>query len=145
MEREYFYWIDSEGRLWHDGTELLEPRFLDFFFRRLRRNELGRHVEFPFLSECGKERNFVRSAERPIVFRKLERNGLLYAGTLHVAFDPGALRVSADARLWHPAPVGDLGLLGRRIVLELGDAIREQDGHYVLAWDGMAHAIRRAR
>ena len=46
-----------------------EQQFLKFFFTRLKVNDLGRfHQDFPYLSPCGRERNFVRCDDLPIVF-----------------------------------------------------------------------------
>lgn len=46
-----------------------EKKFLVFFFQRLRRNETGRYEdEFPFVSPCGRERNFIRCDDTPIVY-----------------------------------------------------------------------------
>ncbi len=39
--REYFYRIDASGRLSHEGSELSDPAFLDFFFSRLVPNKPG--------------------------------------------------------------------------------------------------------
>ena len=140
--REYFYWIDRQGSLFHDGSELVDARFLDFFFRRLKANDTGLHPDHEWVSPCGPELNFARCAVTPIVFRKLAAGRqLLYAGTLHVPFEPGALHVSEDGRLWHPAPVGERGLLGANITLRLGASIREEPGGYVLEWDGTEHVL----
>ena len=49
-----------------------DKHFLVFFFTRLRRNESGRYQDdFPFLSLCGRERNFLRCDDRPLVFTHL--------------------------------------------------------------------------
>lgn len=46
-----------------------DKQFLVFFFRRLRLNNTGRYSQdFPFVSLCGRERNFVRCDDLPIVF-----------------------------------------------------------------------------
>lgn len=43
--------------------------FLKFFFDRLKRNESNRYADtFPFISICGRERNFIRCDDLPIVF-----------------------------------------------------------------------------
>lgn len=43
-----------------------------FFFRNLKKNNTGRYIdEFPFLSICGIERNFVRCDDLPLVFTKV--------------------------------------------------------------------------
>lgn len=46
-----------------------EKQFLTFFFKRLKKNDSGRYMEdFPYLSLCGKERNFIRCDDLPVVF-----------------------------------------------------------------------------
>lgn len=140
--REYFYEIDQQGRLLHGGTELSDPRFLDFFFRRLRDNDTGRHGAWPFLSPCGLEHNFVRAADRPIVFQRLADGRLGYAANLWIVFEPAELRVSGTGRLYHPAPVGGFGLLASALALRLGEDVREQQPGYVLRWSGQDYPIR---
>ena len=140
--REYFYDVDLFGRLLHDGGELTEPRFLDFFFKRLRPNDTGRFGDYPFLSPCAGELNFVRAVDRPIVFRRLNGDKLVYAATLTFFFEPGALRVSAGGRLYHPAPVGEVGLLHSHLALQLGERIRQQGAHYVLQQGDQEFPIR---
>ena len=144
--REYFYDVDLRGQLFHDGTQLTEPRFLDFFFKRLRKNDTGRFPEHPFLSPCAGELNFVRADDRPIVFHDLHtrRSGeeLVYAASLAVPFAPDQLRVSPAGRLYHPAPVGGLGLMHSRLALLLGEDVREQDGGYVLHRGGRDYRMQ---
>ena len=140
--REYFYDVDLSGRLLHDGTELCDPRFLDFFFKRLRENDTGRFPEFGFLSPCAGELNFVRAEDRPIVFHRLRDNQLIYAAGLEQLFEPAELRVSAKGRLYHPASVGSFGLLHSRLALVLGEDIREGGGGYVLRRDEQDYRIQ---
>ena len=74
--REYFYYIDHQGQLFLDDTKnknfitcFKDVHFLSFFFRMLKTNNYGRYAqEFPYVSLCGKERNFVRCDDVPIVF-----------------------------------------------------------------------------
>jgi len=75
--REYFYYIDHNGMLFLDDSKMKhftaaikEKKMLEFFFSRLKMNETGRYSEFKYFSPCGRERNFVRSDDRPIVFTK---------------------------------------------------------------------------
>ena len=155
MAREYFYSVDVHGRLWHAGTELADAGFLDAFFRRLRDNDTGRHLDFPFLSPCAGELNFVAAADRPIVYRRLvpDLGGgtgvgpvhLLHAGTLTVPFDPAALRVSAAGRLYHPAPVGGHGLLAAALTLGLAEQLVDSDAAsgFALRRGGRTHPLRR--
>lgn len=55
-----------------------DKQFLVFFFKRLKRNDTNRYQnEFPYLSICGRERNFIRCDDFPIVFKEIlaEDNG----------------------------------------------------------------------
>ncbi|KAJ8979030.1 hypothetical protein NQ317_003133 [Molorchus minor] len=65
--REYFYYVDHQGMLFLDDARMKnftscfkEKKFLKFFFDRLRLNTTGRYKEFPFVSLCGRERNFCK-------------------------------------------------------------------------------------
>lgn len=74
--REYFYYIDHQGMLFLDDARMKnftscfkEIKFLKFFFTMLRMNTSDRYKdEFKYLSLCGKERNYVRCDDQPIVF-----------------------------------------------------------------------------
>jgi len=127
FQREYFYSIDKKGRLSHDGTELTDETFLDFFYERLKQNDTGVHAEYPFVSPCGHEMNFVRVTEggSPIVFTRLDAGRLFYAPSLFVEFDPDALRFAGSAAdaLLHPSPVGGYGRLRSDLVMELSQCI----------------------
>jgi len=74
--REYFYYIDHHGQLFLDDARIKnftscfkDKEFLLFFFQRLKLNDTGNYEdEFPYLSPCGRERNYVRCDDVPIVF-----------------------------------------------------------------------------
>lgn len=96
--REYFYYIDHNGmvrelifllhftnlslnvhlvpQLFLDDAKMKnftscfkDKKFLQFFFHRLRTNETGRYQDdFPYLSICGRERNYIRCDDLPIVY-----------------------------------------------------------------------------
>ncbi len=148
--RDYFYHVDLQGQLLHEGSLLADSDFLDFFFRRLRPNQTGAHLDHPYVSPCGRERNYLQAEDRPIVFQHLHdhlhagvEGGVLgYAGSLSLPFDPTALRVSAQGRLYHPAPVGDLGLLHSRLALQLGAQVEERQGAYYLCLGSNRFLIR---
>lgn len=99
--RHYFYYIDHEGQLFlddsrmknftscfkgnyyrlqykHDNninvtmTHFPEKRFLTFFYRNLRPNTTQHHPDFPYISDCGVEQNFLRCDDRPFVFTQLD-------------------------------------------------------------------------
>ena len=66
--REYFYYIDHQGQLFLDDAKVKnfiscfqEKDFLAFFFKKVRLNTTGRYEkEFPYVSPCGREKNFIR-------------------------------------------------------------------------------------
>lgn len=122
--KKYFYSIDLQGRVFLEevspkniATSLKNPKFLDFFFTNLKKcsdrdlSLLPAAVrdDYPYVSHCGVERNFVRPADAVIVFHSLERNTtngeklcLFYGGMMHQDFDPRHLAVSrTTGRLYH--------------------------------------------
>ncbi len=72
-----------------------EQKFLDFFFKNLRIAETQRHNEdFKFVSNCGREKNYLKCDDLPFVATHLdESNDLLQINNLRSAewslkFDP---------------------------------------------------------
>ena len=51
---------------------ITDKKFLAFFFKRLKVNSTDRYSEdFPFVSPCGKELNYIRCDDVPLVFTHL--------------------------------------------------------------------------
>uniref|UniRef100_A0A6G5ACC2 Uncharacterized protein n=1 Tax=Rhipicephalus microplus TaxID=6941 RepID=A0A6G5ACC2_RHIMP len=116
---------------------LQRKKFLEFFFRRLQYNDTGKYTaEFPFISPCGREMNFVRCDDLPFVFTHIVQlpeeskepgsKGFLlhnYAGNLlKVEFTPQHLCMPAGTgRVYHPAPerAGGVGLIRSLLAIEL--------------------------
>ncbi|XP_061636302.1 UPF0598 protein C8orf82 homolog [Phyllopteryx taeniolatus] len=137
--REYFYYIDHQGQLFLDDTKVKnfvtcfkDKQFLVFFFSRLRLNQSGRYEnDFPFLSLCGRERNFLRCDDRPVVFTHLVQDAtgdqdlLSFCGgaeKLTVSFHPEALYMHpASGRVYHPCSerTGGIGLVTSALAFEL--------------------------
>lgn len=102
-----------------------------FFFKRLKSNTTERYREhFPWISLCGRERNFVRCDDYPIVFNEIIRdsngNNLFcynHAGPkLAVLFQPEKLWMDVEnGRVYHPANKehGSIGLVSSRTAIEL--------------------------
>ncbi|XP_023801020.1 UPF0598 protein C8orf82-like [Cyanistes caeruleus] len=162
--REYFYYVDHQGQLFLDDTKVKnfitcfkDVEFLSFFFKRLERNRSGRYqAEFPFLSRCGRERNFLRCDDVPVVFTQIlpgsGGNSLLsYCGggsRLTVPFQPGMLAVFPEnGRLYHPAPekAGGVGLVRSALAAEWSSEFRFEEGaekpptHFV--WEGRRYRL----
>ncbi|TSL47590.1 Cilia- and flagella-associated protein 57 [Bagarius yarrelli] len=104
-----------------------DQQFLVFFFKHLKVNKSGRYQEhFPFLSLCGRERNFLRCDDQPVVFTHLlsETGYLSYCGggtKLTVPFYPPSLLMHPDSgRVYHPAPqlLGGVGLVRSALAME---------------------------
>lgn len=135
--RNYFYLIDTRGQLFLEETEgsrnmatcLKDKNFLAFFYSQLRVNSTGTFAdEYPYVSMCGRERNFVcpQDPMSAFVFAELSMDGtvLFYGGATsassvatagsgstsdvqlgpgRVAFDPAALVYHTETgRLYHP-------------------------------------------
>ena len=51
---------------------LTDKKFLEFFFKRVKVNTSGRYeTEFPYLSPCGRETNYIHCDDLPVVFSQL--------------------------------------------------------------------------
>lgn len=126
--------LSGELRHQREQSRLFLPTDLQFlvtFFSRLRPNHSGRYeASFPFLSLCGRERNFLRCEDRPVVFTHLlapdsESPRLSYCGggeALAIPFEPARLLpLAANGRLYHPAPerAGGVGLVRSALAFEL--------------------------
>jgi hypothetical protein len=116
MMRRYYFYVSHLGHLYpvenavqtpFGPTYLKEKRFLKFFFSHLRRSVISDNEDlsvWPFVSVCGRELNFVRSASRtPVVFQQLHENVLFYGeGALSTPFCPSLLALSSVGELYHP-------------------------------------------
>ena len=177
----YFYSVDLQGRLFLEeslpkniATSLKDEKFLDFFFTRIRRvrdkektilEEVGAAGDYPFVSPCGIELNFVRPADAPIVFHELREdpdNGkqLVFGGNLSQPYLPKKIAMSPRlGRLYHELtsdnsdakenkPLTPLhtsestekpeyGLIKSSVAVSIADAIVEGDGfgHDIICFD----------
>lgn len=106
--------------------------FLKFFYDRVRRNDTDRYGDsFPYVSLCGRERNFIRCDDVPIVFTHVlpgagagspERLAYGHAGDmLTVEFEPHRIFMSPlSGRVYHPAggKHGSIGLVRSKLAIE---------------------------
>jgi hypothetical protein len=115
--RRYFYTVSQLGHLYPlesrdvkqipiGPTFLKDKRFLQFFYARVRPATVGDGEDvsqWPWLSVCGRELNFIKSASRtPIVFQALVEERLWYGeGAASVPFEPSQLRLSRGGELYH--------------------------------------------
>lgn len=108
-----------------------EKDFLVFFFKRLKENSDSKYAdEFPFISPCGHEKNYVRCDDTPIVFTHvIETDDTIpdlfaYNGAgnlLTVDFEPkNVCMLPQTGRVYHPAPekFGGIGLIRSSLAIE---------------------------
>ncbi|XP_070658335.1 UPF0598 protein C8orf82 homolog isoform X2 [Bos indicus] len=147
----------DDSRMKNFTTCFKDPQFLVMFFSRLRPNRSGRYeAYFPFLSLCGRERNFLRCEDRPVVFTHLLAAGpapqrLSYCGggeALAVPFEPARLLpLATNGRLYHPAPerAGGVGLVRSALAFELSACFEYAPGAPELPshvrWQGRRFAL----
>ena len=114
----------------------IDIKFLTFFFQRLRINETGRYPEFPYLSPCGRETNFVRCDDLPVVLTSLTKQpsgetilACNYCGDkLVVPFQPSKLYMGLSGRIYHPGLelLHGVALVKSQLAIELARDFRFQ-------------------
>ena len=117
-----------------------EKKFIEFFYKRLRINSTKRYPEFPYLSLCGRERNYIRCDDRPIVFielvtdKKDDTDYLYYGGykaNLRIPFEPEKLCMfPKTGRVYHPASIihGGIGLIKSSMAIEFSKGFDFENG-----------------
>ena len=115
--RTYHYRVDREGRIFHDGTEIVDPPTLRFFLRAMTRTPDDR-----WLVVCQGEYNWFEAPATPFVVQRLTRHErdaaaeLYLAGGVHEPLDPSTLFTDgADlfcliGRERHPARFGRVAI-----------------------------------
>ncbi len=130
VSREYYYELDARGVLTLDGVEQSDSWFVDFFFRRLAETANPEYPEYPYVSRCGEEMNYLRVTDTPIVYTGYRDGRLEYAHSLSVAFMPDRLSCSPDGVLYHWAPVGGRGRLVPHVAVEIARNIEPWGPYY---------------
>ncbi|KAK2702190.1 hypothetical protein QYM36_002587 [Artemia franciscana] len=115
-----------------------DKTFLKFFFSRIRINETGCHEDFPYISPCGRERNYIRCDDLPIVFTHLiykDANPYLTYGLagddLCVKFNPNELTMYPDSgRVYHPGleDLNGVGLVCSNLAIEFSKYFEFENG-----------------
>lgn len=133
-----------------------EKKFLRFFFNNLKINKTNRYTEFPYISLCGKERNFVRCDDYPIVFThvitKAENEHYLshnHAGDLLIfKFEPEKVFMLPETgRVYHPAPerTGSVGLIRSKLAIEFSKYFSFDNGEGMppthFSWGGKVYEL----
>jgi hypothetical protein len=143
--REYRYEVDAEGRIYHDGSEVLDALTLRFFLRAMTHTPEGR-----WLVVCQGERNWFDSERTPFVVqrvRPLLRDGavdgleLVLAGDHREPLDPATLE-GEDGRLYCRVRRGAFpARFGRVALQQLGPYLGDEGGRPVLVLGTRRHTI----
>lgn len=148
MARDYHYLIDAEGRVFHDGTEIVDPATLRFFMLAMTRTPDGR-----WLVPCQGEANWFEVRETPFVVQRLEvvpGEGGATAIELHLAgghrerLDPSTLGVDGG-HLVCRVRRAYVARFGRVALQQLAPLLHEEGGAVELRLGGRAHRIGDAR
>lgn len=137
-----------------------EKKFLKFFFNQMRLNNTDRYLEFPYLSLCGKERNFIRCDDYPFVYthiiKKSTNDGNVGNQFAHnhvedlltVPFQPEKIfMLPKTGRVYHPAPerVGSIGLVRSKLAIEISKYFTFEHGENepptLFNWEGTEYKL----
>lgn len=164
----YFYSVDLQGRLFLEeslpkniATSLKDDKFLDFFFSKIRRvrdkekailEEVGAAGDYPFVSPCGIELNFVRPADAPIVFHELREDPgnvkgkqLVFGGNLSQPYLPEKIAMSPrTGRLYHELTSDNRGAKENRPLTPLHTSESSEKPEYGLIKSSVAVSIADA-
>lgn len=146
--REYHYRVDGEGRVFHDGSEVVDPHVLRFFLRAMRQASDGR-----WLVVCQGEQNWFAADSTPFVVQRLRldlREGrlasveLCLAGDYREPLDAAGLAVDGD-RLVCPIRGGAFrARFGRLAAQQLAPFLVEDGGGPALLLAGRRQPLRVA-
>lgn len=145
--REYRYRVDREGRIFHDGTEIVDPQVLRFFLRAMKRTPEGRYLVL-----CQGEHNWFEPDDTPFVVQRLRLDAgagglraveLRFAGDYREPLDPATLAVEEEQLTCRIGKGGLTARFGRVALQQLAPFLMEEDGQAVLSLDGASHPVPR--
>ena len=147
--REYQYRVDADGRVFHDGSEIVDPATLRFFLLGMRREADGR-----WLVPCQGEQNWFSAEDTPFVVQRLRLDveggrlrgvGLGLAGELQEPLDPATLEAEGGRLYCRVRRDAFRARFGRVAMQQLAPYLEEADGRVTLMLDGARHVIADAR
>jgi hypothetical protein len=144
--REYHYVVDREGRVFHDGTEVVDPLTLRFFLKAMTRTAEGR-----YLVVCQGEHNWFHADDTPFVVQRLRLAhdalglaavDLCLPGDVREPLDPSTLWSAAGHLFCRLDGRGFPARFGRVPMQQIAPFVAEADGAPVLVLGGARYAIR---
>jgi len=133
-ERTYYYKIDTEGRLWHEGSEITDPKVLKFFMKKMERLEDGRIQVL-----CMGEKNFIEVEDVPYVVQevriKTDEIDLIFPGGYRERLNPNTLFVGKGNVMYCKIRTGTFkARFNRKPYLELSRLVglnKKTNGYYL--------------
>src|SRR6266571_4254605 len=145
--REYRYQVDRDGRIFHDGTEVIDPLVLAFFLRAMQHTPDGRYFVL-----CQGERNWFEAADTPFVIQRIgcRFDGdqvasveLHLAGDYHEPLDPSDLEARGDHLYCRVRRGVFRARFGRRAIQQVAPLVVETGEDLELRLGGARYPIRR--
>jgi hypothetical protein len=144
--REYRYQVDRDGRIFHDGTEIVDPAVLRFFLRAMTRTEDGRCLVL-----CQGERNWFEAPDTPFVIQRLgltvEAGRLLgvelvLPGDYREPLDPRGLETERDLLFCRVRGGAFRARFGRVAVQQLAPFLADTGEGSALLLGGARHPVK---
>ncbi len=144
--REYRYTVDRDGRIFHDGSEIIDPAVLRFFLRAMRREPDGRLVVL-----CQGEQNWFEAADTPFVVQRLHCGAadgtlhsveLVFAGDYRESLEPSTLETEGGHLYCRVRRGAFRARFGRVAIQQLTPFLVEAEAGVTLRLAGTAYRIR---
>jgi hypothetical protein len=144
--REYRYLVDRDGRIFHDGTEIIDPAVLRFFLRAMTRTDDGRCLVL-----CQGERNWFAAADTPFVIQRLRLSlegsalrsvELCFQGDYRESLDPDTLETERDLLFCRIRGGMFRARFGRVAVQQIAPFLVDVGEGSALVMDGHRHPVR---
>ena len=144
--REYRYVVDREGRIFHDGAEVVDPLVLRFFLRAMQRTPDGRYLVL-----CQGERNWFDASDTPFVVQRLRFDAggaqvtgvtLCFAGDFREPLDPRSLEAEGNYLYCLVRRAAFRARFGRLAMNQIAPFLVEGDDGPALTLNGVRYPIR---
>jgi hypothetical protein len=144
--RDYRYVVDRDGRIFHDGTEIIDPAVLRFFLRAMTRTDDGRCLVL-----CQGERNWFAAPDTPFVVQRLRLSvadaalqsvELCFQGDYREPLDPGTLETERDLLFCRVRGGMFRARFGRVAVQQIAPFLVDVGEGSALVMGGRRHPVR---
>ena len=144
--REYRYVVDRDGRIFHDGTEIVDPAVLRFFLRAMSRTDDGRCLVL-----CQGERNWFTAPDTPFVVQRLrlaidgsalQSAELCFQGDYREPLDPATLETERGLLFCRIRGGAFRARFGRVAVQQIAPFLIDVGEGSALVMSGRRHPVR---